>query len=603
MATKQSRALTFKKFLADPITILTMIVIFLFLFFFVAYPLAILLKDSFATKYQEFTFDSFAYIFGTLNYGAPIVHSLIIGVAVAFGATIVGVLFAYVEVYVKVRSPVMKWLFKIVSFLPLVSPPFLVAIAIILYFGDTGFITSGLFQLSMHHELYGYPGIIIVEIITFFPTVYLMVSGLLKNIDPSLEEAARDMGASRFKVFKDVTLPLLAPGITNAFLVTFIESVADFANPLIIGGSMETMSTAIYNQINGGNGFNGPYRASAMSLVLLVISMTVFFFQKYVFEKKTVATLTGKASRHRMLIEDKKVTIPLSIICSLISVFVIVLYGTVICCSFWVNLADYSFTWDNWAIVFSSDGLGSLGATMETSLIAAPLTALISMIIAYLVVKKRVPGKGIIEFVSMLAMAVPGTILGVGFIRGYVKGFFHTGWMQGLYGTVWIIIIVFIVRSLPIGTRSATASLRQIDKSIEESAFDMGANSLKVFTTVTLPLVRDSFFASIVTSFVRSVTAISAVILLVTPEFKLMTYVINEFAGKAAYPTASAYSTVLMVVSGVTIIAMDFVIKMFTRNRVPKEERTLCSGIKKKTQKTISSPQLKQKQKNTTMRH
>jgi iron(III) transport system permease protein len=169
-------------------------------------------------------------------------------------------------------------------------------------------------------------------------------------------------------------------------------------------------------------------------------------------------------------------------------------------------------------------------------------------------------------------MAVPGTILGVGFIRGYVKGFFHTGWMQGLYGTVWIIIIVFIVRSLPIGTRSATASLRQIDKSIEESAFDMGANSFKVFTSITLPLVRDSFFASIVTSFVRSVTAISAVILLVTPEFKLMTYVINEFAGKAAYPTASAYSTVLMVVSGATILAMNFVIKMFTRNRAPKED-------------------------------
>jgi iron(III) transport system permease protein len=571
MPTKQARTLARKKFLADPITIVTAVAVFLFLMLFVLYPLAILLKDGFATKYKDFSFDSFAYIFGDLNYGKPIVTSLIIGLAVATGATLVGLLFAYVDVYVKVRSPIMRWLFKIVSFLPLVSPPFLVAIAIILYFGDTGFITSGLFRLSMHHELYGYPGIIIVEIITFFPTVYLMLAGLLKNVDPSLEEAARDMGASRFKVFKDITLPLLAPGITNAFLVAFIESVADFANPLIIGGSMETMSTAIYNQLMGGNGVNAPYRASAMSLVLLGISMTIFFVQKYVFERKTVATLTGKASRQRMLIEDKSVTIPLSIFCTLISLFVIILYGTVIVCSFWVNLSDYSFTWANWQTVFSSDGLGSLGATMETSLIAAPITALLSMIIAYLVVKKKVPGRGIIEFLSMLAMAVPGTILGVGFIRGFVKGFFHTGWMQGLYGTIWIIIIVFIVRSLPIGTRSATASLRQIDKSIEESAFDMGANSFKVFTSVTLPLVRDSFFASIVTSFVRSVTAISAVIMLVTPQYKLLTYVINEFAGKAAYPTASAYSTILMIVSGITIITMNLLIKLFTRNRAPKE--------------------------------
>jgi iron(III) transport system permease protein len=583
MSTKQSRNLRFKKYLADPITIVTTIAIFLFLLLFVLYPLVILLKDGFATKYKPYTFDSFVYIFKSMNFGVPILTSVIIGLAVALGATLVGLLFAYVDVYVKVRSPIMRWLFKIVSFLPLVSPPFLVAIAIILYFGDTGFISSGLFHMNLHHELYGYPGIIIVEIITFFPTVYLMLSGLLKNVDPSLEEAARDMGASRWKVFKDITLPLLAPGITNAFLVTFIESVADFANPMIIGGSLETMSTAIYNMINGGNGPNGHYYASAMSLVLLAISMSIFFIQKYVFERKTVATLTGKASRQRMLIEDKSVTIPLSTLCTLISLFVIVLYGTVICCSFWVNLVDYSFTWDNWKTVFSDDGLGALGATMKTSLIAAPITALLSMIIAYLVVKKRVPGRGVIEFLSMLAMAVPGTILGVGFIRGFIKGVFHGGFLQGLYGSLTIIIIVFIVRSLPIGTRSATASLRQIDKSIEESAFDMGANSFKVFTTVTLPLVRDSFFASIVTSFVRSVTAISAVILLVTPEHKLITYVINEFAGKAAYPTASAYSTVLMLVSGITIVAMNVVIKILTSNKAPKNHSKRQGGEKVET--------------------
>ena len=190
-----------------------------------------------------------------------------------------------------------------------------------------------------------------------------------------------------------------------------------------------------------------------------------------------------------------------------------------------------------------------------------------------------------------LIMAVPGTILGVGFIRGFVKGLFHTGWMQGLYGTIWIIIIVFIVRSLPIGTRSATASLRQIDKSIEESAFDMGANSFKVFTSVTLPLVRDSFFASIVTSFVRSVTAISAVILLVTPEHKLITYVINEFAGKAAYPTASAYSTVLMLVSGTTIIAMNLVIKILTANRTPKDHPSKPAGGEKAKVEVVNENQ------------
>ena len=193
VSSKQARMIARKKFLADPLTIVVTVLLFVFLALFVLYPLAILLKDGFATHYKDFTFDSFQYIFQSLNFGAPIVHSIYIGLAVALGATLLGLLFAYVDVYVKIKFPIMRWLFKIVSYLPLVSPPFLVAIAIILYFGDAGFITHDLFHIIGHHELYGYPGVIIVEILTFFPTVYLMLSALLKNIDPSLEEAARDM--------------------------------------------------------------------------------------------------------------------------------------------------------------------------------------------------------------------------------------------------------------------------------------------------------------------------------------------------------------------------------------------------------------------------
>ena len=151
----------------------------------------------------------------------------------------------------------------------------------------------------------------------------MMFRGLLKNIDPSLEEAARDMGASRMKVFTSVTLPLLLPGIGNAFLVTFIESIADFANPMIIGGSYDTLATTIYLQITGAYDKAG---ASAMAVVLLCITLAMFAVQKYVLEKKSTATLTGKASRARMLIEDRSVRIPLTTICSLGALFVILMY-------------------------------------------------------------------------------------------------------------------------------------------------------------------------------------------------------------------------------------------------------------------------------------
>lgn len=190
------------------------------------------------------------------------------------------------------------------------------------------------------------------------------------------------------------------------------------------------------------------------------------------------------------------------------------------------------------------------------------------MIISYLVVKRKFKAKGFIEAVSMLAMAVPGTVLGIGYIRGFSGGIFHTGFLQGLYGTGAILVIVFIVRSLPTGTRSGISALRQIDKSIEESAYDMGADSFKVFMTVTLPLIKDSFLSGFVTSFVRSITAISAIILLVTPSYLLITVQINEFAEKGSYGIACAFASILILITYGSVLIMDLVIKRFGTSRM-----------------------------------
>ena len=567
--TQNAKRLEKAKFFHDPFLVGTIAFLMVFLGLFVIYPLAILLKDGFADSGRAFTFSSFSYAFSRYSGFMPALkHSIVIGLAVSAGAVAIALLFAYVAVYVKVKTKFLDVLFRVVSFLPVVSPPFIISISLILLFGDTGFITHDLLGIiDANHAFYGYPGIITVEIITFFPVAYLMLKGLLLNIDPSLEEAARDMGASRFKVFMTVTLPLLLPGLGNAFLVTFVESVADFANPMIIGGSMETMSTCIYNQLMGSNGPDSQYRAAAMSFVLLLVSMSVFIVQKYALEKKTFSTLSGKASRQRMLIEDKSVTIPLSVVCAVISTFVIGLYVLVICCSFWRNLVNHSFTLRHYKNVFTSSGLSAFKTTILMALIASVITAFVSIIISYVVVKKKFKGKAAIEFTSMLAMAVPGTILGVGFIRGYVRGLFHLGPMQWLYGSMAIIIIVFIVRSLPIGIRSGVSALRQIDNSIEESAYDLGANSGRVFTDVTLPLIRESFFSSLVTSFVRSITAISAVIMLVTPKYKLVTCQINEYAGKAEYGAATVYATMLIVISSLAIGVMNFGIRRIGKGK------------------------------------
>ena len=567
MARTQSAALDRKKLMADPIMVTTIVVLITFLTLFILYPLAILLVDSFVGD-GTFGIGVFQRIFKIPTFTTAITNTLKVGFLVGILSALIGLLFAYVEVYVRMGKLV-GGLFKVVSMLPVVSPPFVLSLSMIMLFGKAGIITRYLLHIY-DNSVYGFWGIAIVQTLTFFPVCYMMLKGLLKNIDPSLEEAARDMGASRFKVFTSVTLPLILPGLGNAFLVTFIESIADFANPMIIGGSYDTLATTIYLQITGAYDKEG---AAAMAVVLLTITLAMYLVQKYVLEKKTAATLTGKASRARMLIEDRSVTTPLTIACSAIALFVIVMY---ICVPFGAlfNTWGYDFTLTTkWFVrVFQKyKGFKAFKDSFLLSLASAPITALLSMIISYLVVKRKFRARGFIEFVSMLAMAVPGTVLGIGYIRGFVNGVFGTGFLQGIYGSAAILIIVFVVRSLPTGTRSGISALRQIDKSIEESAYDMGADSFTVFMTVTLPLIKDSFLSGLVTAFVRSITAISAIILLVTPQFLLITVQINEFAEKGSYGIACAFATILIGITYGSVLLMNLVTKYFGTSRKYKE--------------------------------
>ena len=543
------------------------IVLLIFLVLFIVYPLFVLLIDSVYTD-GKFTLDVFKRVLSMQRFRQAFVNTVELGIITGLLSTLIGLLFAYVDVYVKLRFKVIEKLFNVVSLLPVVSPPFVLSLSTIMLFGRSGIITRSLLHIY-DSNVYGLKGIVVVQTLTFFPVCYMMLKGLLKNIDPSIEEAARDIGASRWKVFTSVTLPLMLPGLGNAFLVTFIESVADFANPMLIGGDFDTLATTIYLQVTGSYDSTG---AAAMSVILLSLTLILFFIQKYYLERKTAATLTGKASRERMPITDKSVTVPLTTICTFIAAFVVLMYIMIpFGALFKLWGRDYSLSLKWFDYLFKYSGWKAFKDSFLLSIIAAPITALMSMVIAYLVVKKKFKSKAFIEFTSMLAMAVPGTVLGIGFIRGYANGIFQTGFLKGIYGTAAILIIVFIVRSLPVGTRSGISALRQIDKSIEESAYDLGAGSGKVFTTVTLPLIKDSFFSGLVTSFVRSITAISAIILLVTPQFLLITCQINEFAEKGYYGVACAYATILIAIVYAAVLLMNLFIKVFGTSKKVKE--------------------------------
>ena len=516
----------------------------------------------------HFTLEVYLSLFQNKKFLKVVGNTLMLGAISGLCSTLIGFLFAYVDTYVKTK---MRGIFKVISMLPIVSPPFVLSLSMIMIFGKKGLITYHLLGIK-NANIYGMHGILIVQILTFFPVAYLMLKGLLGNIDPSLEESARNMGASRWRVFKDVTLPLLLPGLGNAFLVSFIESVADFTNPIMIGGDFDTLAAYIYMQISNFD----TRSSSGMAVILLLISMILFVIEKYVLERRSVATLTGKASRVRMQIEDRSVRIPTTALCSLVGLFVIGMYAMVpvgACFKLWGK--DFTLTLKHFVNVLGRD-TKPFTDSLYLSLVAAIVTSVLSMIIAYLIVKKKFIGKRFMEFATMFAMAVPGTVLGIAMLRGYITGIFHSGVLV-LVGTSAILIIAFVVRSLPIGTRSAVAALNQIDKSIEESAYDMGAGSVKVFTSVTLPLISDSFFSSLVSTFARSITATSAVIFLISARWQLITPQIMTVVDRGQYSVACAYATIMMFIVYAAIALMNLLVSRMRRSRRVKEQKAIAS--------------------------
>ncbi len=538
----------------DSLLLVTILFILIFLFIFIVYPLFTILKRSFLTADNKITFQSYISNLRDPQVIGPLKNTLLLGTLVGAFSTIIGFIFAYANAYIK--TPFKK-LFNIISILPIVSPPFVLCLSLIMLFGNRGFISY--FILHIHNSnIYGLKGLILVQTMTFFPVAYLLLVGLLKQIDPSLEEASKNLGASSWETFLKIILPLMAPGLANAFLLTFIETVADFSNPMVIGGNFSTLATQIYMQATASYDMQG---AAVVAVILLSMSMLLFIFEKYWLEKKTYVTMKGKASRERSLIRNKKIVYPFNIFCICISAFIGMLYILIPFGALFKTWGeDYTLTLNNYRAVFEI-GKSAIIDTSVLSAIATVFTGFLAMIIAFLIVRKKFFGRGFIEFTSMLAMAVPGTVIGIGYILAFNDKPFY------LTGTAAIIVIVFIVRSLPVGVRSGITTLKQIDPSIEEAAADLGADTKKVFTSITLPLVKSSFFSGLVYSFVRSMTAVSAVIFLVSPKYNLITIGIMGQTDRGRFGTASAYSTILILIVASAIFIMNLTLEKLGSKR------------------------------------
>ncbi len=530
----------------DPVLFVSIVTVMIVVVLFILIPLITILKESLVFD-GTFSLHNYTEIF-RLSYNIDIIaNTLRLGIAVSIAGTLIAFLFAYATTYLKIAH---KGFFRILSILPMISPPFVISLSAILLFGRSGLITRNL--LGLRTDIYGFWGLLLTQTLSFFPIGYLMLTNLLQNIDPSIEEASQVLGASRAKVFRTVTLPLMVPGLANAALLIFIQSLADFGNAIVIGGNYTTMAVQIYQQGIGSYDLSG---ATALAVVLLMISMLAFFLQKGVIGKKSYVTVTGKAAKERILIDSKIVTRPVYIACMAISILVIAMYALVPYGAF-VKLwgVDYSFSLRWMKYVFTIGRKYIIDSTI-LAFISTPIASILGIVAAFLIVRKKFLGKGAMETSILMAIALPGTVIGLGYVLSYNQR------PLVLTGTAFILIIALVIRSFPVGTRSAIAALKQIDPSIEEAANVCGAGSRKVFTSVTLPLIRPVFFSSMVYAFIRGMTLVSTIIFLISAKWQMLTTAIMGQVDQGLYGAANAYCTVLILIVAIVMFFMNLILK------------------------------------------
>jgi iron(III) transport system permease protein len=486
-------------------------------------------------------------------------------------ATLVGGLttalgLAFALVALRTRVP-MKPLLGVLSILPIITPPFVIGLALILLFGRSGVFTvwvSDLLGVARSRWIYGMPGITVAQTLAFTPIAFLVLVGVLQGVNPSLEEAAQTLRAGRWRTFVTVTWPLIRPGLANAFLIAFIESMADFANPLMIGGNFSVLATDIFFAVVGTTQDQG--RAAVLAIVLLCFTLTAFQAQRAWVGGRSYASIGGKGGG------GIPASLPGGLRAACYALLVpfllltIVVYGTIMFGGFVENVGrDNTPTLRYFLTAFSVErGVGgwflsgsawsSLITTFEIALIAMPFTAAIGILTAWLLNRQSFPGQRTFEFLAMMSFAIPGTVVGVSYILAFNVP------PVALTGTGTIIAIAFAFRNMPVGIRAGLANLSQIDRSLDEASLTLGARSFRTLMLVTLPLLRPALTTAMVYSFVRAVTAVSAVIFLVTGEYQLATVYIVGRADVGESGVAIVYSAMLIVFMLAVLLAIQLIV-------------------------------------------
>ena len=536
------------------VTLLAILVFGLFLI----YPLFSL----FITAFQDpetgaFTMEHFAHFFQRKYYYESMINSFTVTTCVTILAIIIGTILAYFMSMYKVKF---KSAVEVCIIISLLSPPFIGAYSWILIGGRSGVLAQWL-QNSFGIEapsIYGFSGILLVLTLKLYPFIYLYVSGALKSIDSALIEAAESLGCSGIKKVFTVIVPLITPTILAGALMVFMNAMADFGTPMLIGEGFNVMPVMIYSEFINEVGDQANF-AAAMAAIMVFITSVIFLLQKYVVNRKsfTMSSLRPIQVGELHGVENMLMHAGIYLLVALSLIpQIMVIYTSFLKTSGAIFVDGYSL--DSYRTIFNTLG-AAIQNTYMFSTCAMLMIIFLGMTVAYLTTRRKSWLTEVIDTLTMFPYIIPGSVLGITLLLAFNDE------PLLLSGTAFIIIISLVIRRLPYTLRSSSAILYQISPSMEEASISLGASPLKTFFKITAVMMLPGVMSGAILSWITAINELSSSVILFTGATKTMSVAIYTEVIRASYGTAAALSTILTLT---TITAMVIFFKVSGRKDV-----------------------------------
>lgn len=513
---------------------------------FMIYPLFMLLRNAVIDSGGQFTLDYFVKFLSKQYYLGTVLNSFKVSISATILTMVIGVPLAYFYNMYEIKGA--RFL-QIIIILCSMSAPFIGAYSWILLLGRNGLITSFVKDLTgiKLPSIYGFGGILLVLCLQLYPLVFLYVSGALKNVDNTLLEASENMGCTGLKRFFTVIIPLCAPTIIAAMLMVFMRAFADFGTPLFIGEGYRTFPVEIYNSFMSETGGDTHF-ASAVAVIAIIITAVIFLFQRFV-NSKFQFTMNALHPIERKKAKGVK-GILIHVFCYGV---VIVAYAPqlyVIYTSF-QNTSGKLFV-DGYSLNSYVDAFSKLGNAIPNTFLIGGMALIIivalSILVAYLVVRRSNIVSKFIDTVSMVPYVIPGSVVGIALIMAFSSG------PIVLVGTATIMIVALVIRRNSYTIRSSVATLQQIPMSIEEAAISLGSSKMKAFFKVTMPMMANGIISGALLSWIAIITELSTGILLYNYRTTTLTIQIYTYVSRGSYGVAAAMACVLTVMTTISLL-------------------------------------------------